>query len=391
MGDMLRTRTILAALSPLVLVACTGGDAVPGTSTTTSSGAGGRPLAADEVACEGRTLLKVPDDPAAPGPSPVGARTITVAGYTTEVWYPAVRGSEAGKPKVSYDLRKQLPDADLGKIPDADNPLQPCDCIRDLPLDGDHGPYPMVLFVHGTAGFRTQSLTFMTHWASRGFVVVAADHPGMMLKDILTGTFGFHQADQAGEILDALAQPSGEAAFLAGHLAEGHLAMSGHSAGGGAVAGFGDRAQVIIPMAAGGAAPGMTLKSALILGGMNDGVASYSGQQSGYQSSPKAKRLVGLSGAGHLAFSDICAIGADQGGLLQIAEGHGVTVPALVATLGKDGCNPGQLPPEKAWPIVNHATSAALEETLACGASSKAKLAGIQAAYADVGEYQEDL
>ncbi len=44
----------------------------------------------------------------------------------------------------------------------------------------------------------------MTHWASRGFVVIAADHPGMRLLDILSGAFSFHQADQATEILDAL-------------------------------------------------------------------------------------------------------------------------------------------------------------------------------------------
>jgi hypothetical protein len=249
----------------------------------------------------------------------------------------------------------------------------------------------MVLFIHGTAGFRTQSLTFMTHWASRGFVVVAADHPGMMLKDILSGTFGFHQADQAGEILDALATPSDEAAFLKDHVLMDHLAMSGHSAGGGAIAGFGDRARVLIPMAAGGASPGKVLQSTLILGGMDDGIAQYTGQQMGYTNSPKKKRLVGLSTAGHLAFSDICFIGRDQGGILQIAIDHGITVPPLVAMLGKDGCNPGQLPPEKAWPIVEAASSAALEETLACGASSAAKLAAIKTTYTDVGEYQEDL
>jgi acetyl esterase/lipase len=354
-------------------------------------GGGGAPLGADETLCEGRRLLRVPDDPAQPGPWPVGAKTITVAGYTAEVWYPAAVGSDAGLPRARYDLRLQLPDADQAKIPDADNPWQDCACTRDLPLDGAHGPYPLVLFVHGTAGFRTQSLTFMTHWASRGFVVLAADHPGMMLKDILAGTIGFHQAQQAGEILDALAKPAGEAAFLDGHALLDHLAMSGHSAGGGAIAGFGDRARVLIPMAAGGTSAGAVLTSTLILGGMDDGVAKYTGQQSGYTSSPKRKRLVGLSAAGHLAFSDLCFVGRDQGGLLQIAIDHGITVPALVSTLGKDGCNPGQLPPEKAWPIVEYASAAALEETLACGATATEKLAGIQAAYPDVGEVQQDL
>lgn len=391
---MLGTRSLLVPLALVLgLAACggSGANGAGGSGGAGTGGSGGRVLAADEVRCEERVLLKVPDDPAAEGPWPVGARTITVAGYTTEVWYPAQRGSEDGKTKAQYDIRLQLPDADQAKIPDSDNPLQGCNCYRDLPLDEAHGPYPMVLFVHGTAGFRTQSLTFMTHWASRGFVVFAADHPGMQLKDILSGAIMFKQAQQAGEILDELAGFSGEAAFLSGHVAADHLAMSGHSAGGGAIAGFGDRARVLIPMASGGVSPGVTLSSTLVLGGMDDGVAKYTGQQSGYESAPKKKRLVGLSTAGHLAFSDICFIGRDDGGLLQIAVDHGIAVPSLVSTLGKDGCNPGQLPPEKSWPIVNHAATAVLEETLACGATSAAELEGIQAAYPDVGEYKQDL
>ncbi len=52
-----------------------------------------------------------------------------------------------------------------------------------------------------------------------------------------------------------------------------HLAMSGHSAGGGAIAGFGDRARVLIPMAAGGAEEGQALASTLVLGGLDDGIA----------------------------------------------------------------------------------------------------------------------
>ena len=352
---------------------------------------GGGGDAGSAITCQGSTVLPVPDDPAQPGPWPVGARTGTVAGFTTEIWYPAALGSDAGKTKVAYDIRLHLPTADQGKIPDADNPWQPCDCTRDLPLDAAHGPYPVVLYIHGTAGFRTQSLTFMTHWASRGFVVVAADHPGMELKDILSGTFNGAQAGQAAMILTELGNPAGDLAFLAGHIDMARLGMSGHSAGGGAIAGFGGQAKVLVPMAAGGAMAGSTLVSTLIMGGQDDGIAKYSGQQAGYASSPKKKRLVGLAGAGHLAFSDICAIGADKGGLLQIAVDHGVAVPSIVVTLGSDGCKPGQLPPSRAWPIVEYATSAALEETLACGAGSAARLSAIQPTYPDIGEYQEDL
>lgn len=367
----------------------TGGSASSTAEGSGSSGTGGGapvPLRS----CEGSSLLPVADDPAARGPWPVGARTVTIAGLTTEVWYPATPGSEAGKTKARYDLRTHLPDADQGKIPDADNPYQDCDCYRDLPVDAEHGPYPLVVFIHGTAAFRTQSATQMTHWASRGFVVVAADHPGIGLKDVLGGSFG--NADQAGDatkLLDALATPTGEAAFLGASIAKGRSAVAGHSAGGGALAKLGDHpgVKVLIPLAAKGA----SAVSTLIMGAMDDGIVPYSNQVSGYASSPKRKRLVGLKNAGHLAFSDLCFIGRDKGGILQVAIDHGIMVSPIVASLARDGCMMGQLPAEKAWAIVNFATTAALEETLACGGSSAAKLAGIQAAYAEVGEYQEAL
>lgn len=360
------------------------GDAADGGASATGTG------------CSGQSLYPLPVDPSAPGPWPVGARTVTLAGLTTEVLYPAPIGSDTGQPKARYDIREHLPPADAAKIPDADNPWQDCDCVRDLPLDDQHGPYPLVLFIHGTAAFRTQSLTFMTHWASRGFVVVAADHPGIQLKDILGGPLGFPgSSDQAGDaqkMLTALSTPSGDLAFLAGHVDPARLALSGHSAGGGAIAGFGDQAQVLMPMAAGGIQSGSTLASSLIMGAGNDGIDSYSNVQSGYSSSPKKKRLVGLGGnAGHLAFSDLCAIGASQGGILQIAQNHGVTVPALIASLARDGCKMGQLPPADGWHIVDFATSAVLEETLQCSSSAAAQIATIQTAVPNVQEFQEDL
>ena len=392
---MLRMVTLCAlslACSSSPMASGTGGSGGGGGSAGSGGSGGSLPPPNPATGCNGTPLLANPDDPSAHGPWAVGARTVTLAGLTTEVWYPAQAGSPAGTQTARYDLREHLPDADQSKIPDADNPWQLCDCYRDLPIDDTHGPYPVVLFIHGTAGFRTQSLTFMTHWASRGFVVLAADHPGINLKDILAGGFG--QSDQAGDarkLLDALVAPAGDVAFLAGRLDLTNLALAGHSAGGGAIAGFGNQARVLIPMAARGTMAGSALKSTLAMGGMSDGINNYSNVQSGYSQSPAKKRLVGLSNAGHLAFSDLCYIGRDQGGLLKIAEDHGIMVNFLISTLAQDGCKPGQLMAERGWQIIDYATSAVLEETLQCNASSAAKLTAIRSVYAEVGEYQEQL
>lgn len=339
------------------------------------------PQPATTPGCDASTLFVRPDEPSTRGPWAVGARTLTLAGLTVEAWYPAQWGSDRGHTKVRYDLRPQLPEAERGKIPDAQNPWQACDCYRDLPIDATRGPYPLVLFLHGLGGFRTQSATMATHWASRGFVVVSADHPGVKLGDVLVGRFGGDQAMDAGKLLDALATPSGEAAFLAGRLLAGRIGVVGHSAGGSALKGLGARAgvQVLVPMASGGVEAGAALQSTLILGGKDDATVPYTRQQSGYASAPPKKRLVGLRNAGHLAFSDICVIGREQGGILAIARQNGVSVPDLFANLATDGCRMGQLPAEEGWRLVHHATAAALEETLHCqGASAASKLSALR-------------
>lgn len=369
------------------------GSGTSGSSTTVKP----LPESKDFTGCDGAKLLQTKDggdDPGVRGPWPVGARTVTIDGLTTEVWYPAEIGSQEGKPYAQYDIREQLPDADATKIPDEKNPLQICDCHRDLPIDAAHGKYPVVLFIHGTAAFRTQSLTQMTHWASRGFVVLAADHPKIRLKDALNNLFGVGSATQAADgkkILASLEDAGGPLGFLDGHADVTRLAVSGHSAGGGAAAqlngvpGVG----VIIPLASQGTKAGMQ-KSNLIMGGKADGIAAYSGQQSGYNGAPKRKRLVGLADAGHLAFSDLCFIGRDQGGILQIALDSGVNVPQLVGTLAKDGCKPGQLPAEDGWKIINFATTGVLEELLQCNADMTGKLSTL-ASMPHVAEFKEDL
>jgi dienelactone hydrolase len=360
----------LVALVPLSIGACG--------STATTPLADAEPAAPDAAVveaslpeagpCDGRE--QVPADPAAKGPWAVGARTVTVGGLTHEIWYPARKGSESGREKKVYDVRYALYEEERAKISDAKAPRQPCDCFEGLPIDAVGGPYPVVVFFHGTAGFRTQSLSQMSHWASRGFVVVSTDHPKLWLADALRldvafgGDFGANSA----RLLDAIGRNDGEVAFLEKRADLSRVGAAGHSAGGGAAARF-DRpgVRVRIPMASGGTSASPDLVSTLVLGGDEDGVVQPSRQRDGYASSPKRKRLALLAKAGHLAFSDLCETGKENGGLLTIAKDAGIFVPDLLFTLGTDGCKPEQLAPEKAHEIVNAFTTAELEEGLACG------------------------
>lgn len=380
-----------------------GDDAGPGPGGLDSTGVGesteggsestGPGDTAGAPGCEGVSLLDNPVDPAQPGPWPVGARTVEVAGLTAEVWYPAELGSESGQDTVVYDIRESLPEGEAELISDEDNPWQPCECWRDLPIDAEHGPYPAVFFIHGTAGFRTQSLPQMTHWASRGFVVIAIDHPGLWLADLLGSVCGGPNVPQdlGGDVRALMSAARAETPGLEGiaeHVDPARLAVAGHSAGANATAQFGSDAQVLIPMAGGGVDPGTAVVSTLVMGALDDSVVPYTQQVGGYASSPAPKRLVGIENQGHLAFSGLCSLQNAAGeDLLEIASAAGVCGANLAGVLFQ--CDDTFLPDPDTWEIVNFATSAVLEEALHC-ADTNAVLLEIQTRYPAVAEFQHE-
>jgi dienelactone hydrolase len=345
---------------------------------------------AEVAGCGSALLYESPPDAALSGPWPVGARTVSIDGRTVEVWYPAELGSEScGKPKV-YDLRSWLPESERGKIPDSDTLLQICDCRDGLPLDTEHGPYPLIVFVHGTAGFRTQSLAQMTHWASRGFVVVAADHPGLYLGDALQLVLKRDLQGDVDAMFAALAAPSGSLGFLSGHIDLDEVGMSGHSAGGVAVQGAAKRpgVKVVVPLAAGGSDAGPNLKSTLVMGALSDQVVPWDKTVGGYDASPPPKRLVGIAGEGHLFPTDLCWLeNASGDDMLQAALKYDIENAALAGALFD--CPEGRPPRARTRDIVNAATSGAFEETLQC-ASGEA-FDGFASRFPEVGDFREDL
>ena len=364
---MSRTGLVIVVGWTLAFIAACGGSGG-------GNGDDGPPVGTDIDGCDGAKLLAVPADPSAAGPWAVGARTVKVGRLTVEVWYPAPPGSDAGMPKTRYDIRQALNPSQRTLVPDADNPVQECDCVRDLPIDTERGPYPVVVFIHGTAGFRHQSVHQATHWASRGFVVIAADHPGLMLGDLLAQ---FCPDDPSGAqnlpgdidaMLAALAAPSGSLAFLAGKVATDRVAVIGDSAGGSAAANASTRPGVrVVASLAGNAAAkmGPSLEHALFMGGKSDQVVSYGQVSTAWSGSVMPRDLVGITGAGHLVFSDLCesknAAGKD---LLGVATQYNLCGANLAGMLFD--CDPSYIAGPRGWEITNFATSAVLEPALHC-------------------------
>ena len=327
------------------------------------------------VACasDGGDGLGCADAPYADeGPWAAGVTSLDVDGLPVEVWYPAEPDAVAGLERASYDMVDWLPPDLARNVPvDADTVFV-MDAYRDVPAAA--GPFPVVYFSHGISGFRTQSSALTAHLATWGYVVVAPEHPERNLTQILEDQPV--RDDAYSQILAAHAfmQAENEAASgrFAGRLDFARVAVMGHSAGGGSVQALFDDSDLGATAWVGlatVAAPTSETGAGLIMGGTTDGLATPELTQRTYDdANAPTKRLVVIQDAGHLAFSDICLIGAEQGGVIAIAERAGFEVPDLVLMLAQDGCRETDLPVREAWPVIDHYVTAHLEA--AFGASS---------------------
>lgn len=364
------------AVLALGLMACGGADSGPDVRTPEEIG----PEAADGIAAEGTEAGGAEDRgadgdledatpvPCAPyegfGPWPVGVRTLDLPDRKVEVWYPAVPGSEAGRDRAAYDVREWLPPEEAAKIPDGAPSWFVMPAWRDLPAAP--GPFPLALYSHGIAAFRSQSSWLTAHLASWGFVVAAPDHVERNLTAFMDGTFAFD--DVGTRDLRAtrdllLAESARSGGPLEGRVDGTRVVATGHSMGAGA-------ALVLVEQDglagaacwAGGPSPhlGVTPSRPLLMAaGTVDTLVPSAGQRTTWNGlAPTPRTFVSLDRAGHLAFTDLCAIGRDLGGLVAMAVSYGVAVPEFLEALGSDGCQEGTLAPWDGWPVVGHYTVA---------------------------------
>lgn len=234
-----------------------------------------------------------------------------------------------------------------------------------------------MVFSHGFGGFRTQSVSMVSHLASRGYVVVTADHPGRNIGELLPCMFapplpscelnGF-TPDPALDDLDDVTdwiQAEADGGFLAGLGDPENLGIFGHSAGGfstATVAQTDVRFRASLPMAAGGTVARDEPNT--ILSGTCDGIVPDADITAAWAADPD-DGLVRIKGGGHHAFSDFCDLG-----LLELADQFlaGGDANELVTQnfieLGSDGCpgaeplddvpcEGGFLPTSESGPIVN--------------------------------------
>jgi predicted dienelactone hydrolase len=245
-------------------------------------------------------------DPRAPGRFGAGARVIS---YTkpsvvdpgedrvldTVIWYPT---SDAGAPQPSHAA------------------------ILDATVDGSGGPYPVVLFSHGSCGVPTQSTFLTALLATHGFVVVAPPHPGNTFEEFpACGTLpaqleSFRERPQdmvfvLDRILDADLDPGSDFFAL---IDETRIGISGHSFGGlttHLTQAIEPRIIAALPMAAAATATSVLTVPSLSILGQVDSVVSNDRIRAAYARSSAPKWLVEIADAGHYAFSNFCFPASD--------------------------------------------------------------------------------
>jgi predicted dienelactone hydrolase len=318
-------------------------------------------------------------DPAEVGPYPVGVRTTTLVDdfrldedgqprtLPLEIWYPAKERARDGEgetirlyDELPPDLQADLQPEDLGALPTI--------AVRDAPARADGDRYPLVVFSHGKGGIRNQSNFYTTHLASHGYVVVAPDHVGDTVVELLreVKSTGAIQADSTLEaivfrpedviaIFDLIADVADD--DIAAIIDEENVGVTGHSFGAltsflvasrdfrvDAVVAQAPTSQEVIDLQSQTPTAQLTTPSLIQSATLDDTLPEETNAIPLYNTLPGHKGLLSLSRAGHFTYSDLCILDVEA-----ISD----AVDLDVSNVLDDGCGQDALPTELAFPVIN--------------------------------------
>ena len=241
----MRFRRLFALLVTLSLIAaaCGGGDdeaaddggAEADAATTTTTTEAATTTEAPETTTTTTTMTEAPLPEVADvglGPYPVGATTITIDDgvrdrpLTVEVWFPLDPAVEVTQEAHSYSFV-------------TGDTYVSAHAVSADPANAAVGPFPLVVYSHGSGGLRYIQSDYTETVASHGYVVVAPDHTGNTAVEQALGIetdfeqIGLDRPLDVSAVIDAvLTGATDETAPLAAIVDPESIAVAGHSVGG---------------------------------------------------------------------------------------------------------------------------------------------------------------
>jgi predicted dienelactone hydrolase len=308
-----------------------------------------------------------------PGPYDVGVQTITITDpvrarpLTVDVWFPIA--DSTGLPPQQYSL---LPGV-FYESPTA---------VATTPdLMAPDGPYPLVVYSHGSGGLRYLHSSYTEAIASYGYIVAAPDHTGNTALERLGDSedefdvIALNRPQDVEAVIDAMTNPeSTETAGFVASVDPERIAVTGHSFGGftayamasgytNALGSFTADPQVdaIIALApATGDGSGRLLTDenlaaitipALAIVGTNDQTtpANPNVDRPWELSNSSPSYRADLVDAQHQTFTDMC----DYQETVPLLPDVPAIVLDTIDTFAEQGCAPGDMPIDRAKDLTN--------------------------------------
>lgn len=177
------------------------------------------------------------------------------------------------------------------------------------------GPFPLVVFAHGSGGHARKATMLLDAWARAGYVVAAPAFP-MTNDDVqprVIGDYVEQPADLTAVIDNVLADSEAASGPLAGAVDPDRIGVAGHSLGGGTMYGLvantccrDDRVDAVIALSAlrlpfpgGSAAP--SALPLLVVHGTADSSVPYDSGRAAFEGWAGPKWLLTLAGGPHSA------------------------------------------------------------------------------------------
>lgn len=294
---------------------------------------------------------------------------------TVDVWFP-IRDDVEGKP-FEYTLF-------------AGNYYRSPNAIGATPADiAGNGPFPLVVYSHGSGGLRYVASFNTEALASHGYIVAAPDHTGNTAIDRLSNggtTFevtAWNRPNDVRAVIDAMTDPASlEAGAFAALVDAERIAVSGHSFGGftalamaaGYTSDLGDftpdpRVDAVIAMApATGDGSGRLFSDenladiavpTMLIVGQDDKTTPIEPNINRPWALAHARPFyrIELVAAEHQSFTDVC----DYKDFLATLPDALPLIVDTVETLGVEGCSATDMPIERAKELTNTFTVQFLE------------------------------